>query len=191
ILLALSVLCRPGLALPKPRIEQAIFFGAVALAFFGLMAVRWFDIPIDDGQFRGVVGLLVGVSFLFLIIGELAPLLLRLYPGLLRGAWRSPLPVAAVIAFVLIANPQIVDAAGATTLRSFFGVYKISETSDGRFRLLTNGTTLHGGERLRDESGNPIAGRPEPIMYYYTRSAIAPGLYPARAQTTPIRYPAI
>jgi hypothetical protein len=191
ILLALSVLCRPGLALPKPRIEQAIFFGAVALAFLGLLAVRWFDIPIADGQFRLVAGVLLVASAVFFIIGELAPLLLKLDPGLLPVVWRDPLPVAAVIAFVLIANHQIIDAAGATTLRSFFGVYRISESSDGRFRLLTNGTTLHGGERIRDESGNPIAGRPEPIMYYYSGSAIAQVLDAARAQKTPIRYAVI
>jgi hypothetical protein len=191
ILLALSVLCRPGLELPKPRIEQAIFFGAVALAALGLLAVRWFDIPIDEGQFRWMVGLLLVASAVFFIIGELAPLLLKLDPGLLPVVWRDPLPVAAVIAFVLIANHQIIDVAGATTLRSFFGVYKISDTSDGRFRLLTNGTTLHGGERLRDEAGNPIAGRPEPIMYYYNGSAIAQVLDAARAQKTPIRYAVI
>jgi len=187
ILLALSVLCRPGLALPKPRIEQAIFFGAVVLAVLGLMAVRWFDIPIEDEQFRRVVGVLLVLSAVFFIIGELAPLVPKLDPA----PWRDPLPVAAVIAFVLIANHQIIDAADATMLRSFFGVYKISESSDGRFRMLTNGTTFHGGERLRDEAGNPIAGRPEPIMYYYTGSAIAQVLDAARAQKTPIRYAVI
>ena len=30
ILIALAVLCRPGLALPERRVEQAIFFGALA-----------------------------------------------------------------------------------------------------------------------------------------------------------------
>jgi hypothetical protein len=170
ILLALSLLCRPGLALPKPRFEQIVFFGAVALAVIALVAVRWLDIGIDEKQFNWVVGGLLVVSVLF---------------------WRDPLPFAAVVAFVLIANHEILDAAGARTLRSFFGVYKISESGDGRFRLLTHGTTLHGGERIRDEAGNPVTGRPEPIMYYYDGSAIAQVLDAARARTTPIRYAVI
>lgn len=42
--------------------------------------------------------------------------------------------------------------------RSFFGVYRVAETADGRFRLLINGTTLHGGQqRLADGSAGPIA----------------------------------
>ena len=45
-------------------------------------------------------------------------------------------------------------------MRSFFGVHKITETADGRFRLLSHGTTLHGGERIRDDDGKPITGRP-------------------------------
>jgi hypothetical protein len=170
ILLALSVLCRPALALPKPRVEQAIFFGAVALAVLGLIAVRRFNLPVDEQQFKWVVGGLLVVSVLF---------------------WRDPLPFAAVVAFVLVANHEIIDAAGATTLRSFFGVYKISESGDGRFRLLTHGTTLHGGERIRDEAGYPVTGRPEPIMYYYDGSAIAQVLDAARAGTNPIRYAVI
>jgi hypothetical protein len=191
ILLALSLLCRPGLSLPRPRFEQAILYGAAALAVFGLVAVRWFDIPVYEEQFRWAVALLLVVSLLFLIIGELAPLLLKLDPGLLPVAWRDPLPVAAIIALVLIANHEIIDVGDAQTLRSFFGVYKISESGDGRFRLLTHGTTLHGGERIRDEAGNPVTGRPEPIMYYYDGSAIAQVLDAARARTTPIRYAVI
>jgi hypothetical protein len=170
ILLALSLLCRPGLALPRPRLEQLIFFGAIALAVLALVAVRWLEIGIDEKQFDWVVGGLLVVSVLF---------------------WRDPLPFAAVVAFVLIANHEIIDAANARTLRSFFGVYKISESGDGRFRLLTNGTTLHGGERIRDEAGNPVTGRPDPIMYYYDGSAIAQVLDAARARITPIRYAVI
>ena len=39
--------------------------------------------------------------------------------------------------------------------------------------MLSHGTTLHGGQRIRDDEGNPVTGRPEPMMYYYDGSAIA------------------
>ena len=38
-------------------------------------------------------------------------------------------------------------------MRSFFGVHKIVDRRDGRFRVLQHGTTIHGAERLRDDRG--------------------------------------
>jgi hypothetical protein len=60
-------------------------------------------------------------------------------------------------------------------------VHKISETGDGRYRNLSHGTTLHGGQQIRDAQGKPITDRPKPIMYYYDGSAIAQTLNAARA----------
>jgi hypothetical protein len=60
------------------------------------------------------------------------------------------------------------------TVRSFFGVYKIYDTSDGRFRVLQNGTTIHGAQMLKDADYEPTGGRPEPLTYY------APGFGMAR-----------
>ncbi len=171
ILIALAVLCRPGLALPKLRIEQAAFFGAIAVAVIALVIVRVYEIDIDEKLYNWTVGALLVVSVLF---------------------WRDPLPFAAVVGFVLMANHFIIEVPGATTVRSFFGVAKIAETSDGRFRVLSHGTTLHGGQRIRDEAGNPVTGRPEPLMYYYDGSALAQVLDAARAQTGgAIRYAVI
>ena len=39
-------------------------------------------------------------------------------------------------------------------LRSFFGVNQVVETTDGRYRLLYHGTTLHGVERIADSGGD-------------------------------------
>jgi hypothetical protein len=103
--------------------------------------------------------------------------------------WRDPLPFAAIIGFVLLANHYVLDIGEITNLRSFFGVLKVSESADGRFRLLSHGTTLHGGQRIRDQNGNPITGRPEPIMYYYDGSAMAQLIDTTRARVGgPIRY---
>ena len=45
-------------------------------------------------------------------------------------------------------------------MRSFFGVHKVVESADGRFRMLYHGTTIHGAQRIRDDAGNPVTGRP-------------------------------
>src|SRR5262249_39739912 len=63
------------------------------------------------------------------------------------------------------------------------------ESPDGRFRLLSNGTTLHGAERIRDAAGNPVTGRPDILMYYYDGSAMAQVMDAVRARIGgPIRY---
>jgi len=170
ILIALAVLCRPGLALPKSYVEQIIFFGALAVAVLALVLFRAFQVEVDTDIFNWVVAALLIVTVLF---------------------WRDPLPFAAIIAFVLLANHYVLEVGGSRSVRSFFGVLKISESYDGRFRLLSHGTTLHGGQRIRDNDGNPITGRPEPIMYYYDGSAMAQILDAARARKKPIRYAVI
>jgi hypothetical protein len=53
------------------------------------------------------------------------------------------------------------------TTRSFFGVHQVVDTADGGHRLLLHGTTIHGAARLRNEFGGPVAGKPEPLTYYY------------------------
>ncbi|MEA2987725.1 MAG: hypothetical protein QOG83_436 [Alphaproteobacteria bacterium] len=170
ILIALAVLCRPGLALPARRSEQVIFFGAIAVAAAALLLFRAYALDIDENLYNWVVAALLVVTVLF---------------------WRDPLPFAAIVAFVLLANHVIIEISGATTVRSFFGVHKISETADGRFRTLSHGTTLHGGQRIRDANGAPITGRPEPLMYYYDGSALAQLIDAAHARSSPIRYAVI
>jgi len=67
-----------------------------------------------------------------------------------------------VFAFVMTALYQ----PGVTVIeraRSFFGVHKVVETVDGKYRLLYHGTTIHGAERI-SEAGSQ---RPEPLTYYY------------------------
>src|SRR3954471_10729470 len=54
ILIALAVLCRPGLALPQQRLEQVIFFGAIAIAAFAIFAFHEYSIPLNDHVFTWV-----------------------------------------------------------------------------------------------------------------------------------------
>jgi hypothetical protein len=63
---------------------------------------------------------------------------------------------------VLLVAAASTDVRGYTlvTERSFFGVSKVTSSQDGRFRVLMNGTTVHGVE-----STDPARWR-EPMVYY-------------------------
>jgi hypothetical protein len=62
------------------------------------------------------------------------------------------------------------------TTRSFFGTHRVVDTAGGAFRLLLDGTTLHGIQR----NGAP-GTRPTPIGYYYAGSPMAVSVQLARA----------
>jgi spermidine synthase len=82
-----------------------------------------------------------------------------------------------------------VDENGTVSVRSFFGVSRVADSEDGRFRILSHGTTLHGAERIRDQNGNPVSGRPDILMYYYDGSAMAQVMDVARTRKAgPISY---
>jgi spermidine synthase len=55
---------------------------------------------------------------------------------------------------------------GAASYRSFFGVNRVAESADGRFRVLMHGTTVHGAERIRNDDGTAYIGPPQPATYY-------------------------
>jgi spermidine synthase len=73
--------------------------------------------------------------------------------------------------------------AGVTTVetvRSFFGVHQVVETSDRTHRLLFHGTTVHGAERVRDAAGRPVSGIPVPLTYYYFGGPLSDAIDSAR-----------
>jgi hypothetical protein len=67
------------------------------------------------------------------------------------------------------------------TARSFFGVHRVAEVSEGRTRILYHGTTIHGAQRLRNEDGTPVGGSPRPLTYYYPEGPLAEAIDAARA----------
>lgn len=89
--------------------------------------------------------------------------------------------------FVLVVLGFVVTAfwrpglAPIETARSFFGIHRVVETSDGKARLLYHGTTIHGAQRLRNDDGTPVDGPPIPATYYYPGGPIAEGIRSARA----------
>jgi hypothetical protein len=172
ILIALAVLCRPGLALPIDRARRYLLFGGLAAAMGVLVVCQVYPVVLDAIPYNWAVATLLGAAVLL---------------------WRAPLAFAAVIGFVLLINHSIVDQAGAVSVRSFFGVSKVLDTADGQFRLLQHGTTLHGGQRIRESNGERAAiDPPELLLYYWDGSAIAQAFEAVRARVDgPIRFAVI
>ena len=56
--------------------------------------------------------------------------------------------------------------------RSYFGVYRVSQSEGGDFNVLTHGTTLHGAQRIRDNDGTLVSDT-TPGTYYYPGSPMA------------------
>jgi hypothetical protein len=172
ILIALAVLCRPGLALPRDRSRRYLLLGGIAAPAVVLVVCALYPVLIDAIPFDWAVGALLAASLLF---------------------WRASLPFAAVIGFVLLFNYGIVNATGGMFVRSFFGVTKIVETADRQFRLLQHGTTLHGGQRLYEADGQRATiDPPELLFYYWDGSAISETFEAVRARVDrPIRFAVI
>ncbi|HEX4025998.1 MAG TPA: fused MFS/spermidine synthase [Rhizomicrobium sp.] len=64
--------------------------------------------------------------------------------------------------------------------RSFYAAYKVADLPSGKFRVLYHGTTAHGGERIRDDQGRPVATRPERLTYYYNGGPFDDGIQAVR-----------
>jgi hypothetical protein len=168
ILIVLAALCRPGLALPHDRRGRQLVLGALAVIVLAMFAFYQFHPEFEETRFNWVIGLFLALGVLF---------------------WRAPVPFAATVAVALSINHTYVDVNGTTSVRSFFGVHKVADSEDGRFRILSHGTTLHGAERIRDGSGNPVSGAPDILMYYYDGSAMAQVMETVRARNAgAIRY---
>jgi hypothetical protein len=153
LLIVLAILCRPGLALPAtraPRIGWLLVLGAaVAITLLNV----GYQYGLDEKAFKAAIAGLLLVSILF---------------------WTDPLKFAAIIAVAfMVARLHDPGVGKREFVRSFFGVYKIEDSSDGTFRIFMHGTTEHGAQRIKDDQGQPITGRPEPLTYYHPTSPLA------------------
>lgn len=87
-----------------------------------------------------------------------------------RAAILALLGVAAIVVTLFAATSN----SDGYSERSFFGVSRVIDSPDGRHRLLIHGSTIHGGQKLRDDKGAKLA-RAEPIMYYHANGPMARG----------------
>src|SRR5262249_7061737 len=96
-----------------------------------------------------------------------------------RERYKAAFAVAIALAMVHVYRTE---EARYQSLRSFFGVHKIYDASEGEFRVLMHGTTVHGAQRLQDEDGDPVEGRPVPLTYYHKDSPMAATIKAVRAR---------
>jgi hypothetical protein len=108
--------------------------------------------------------------------------------------WRRKHP-AQLFALVLFAFSVTAfwqpDLERVETSRSFFGVHRVVEMGDGRFRVLFHGTTVHGAERILNDDGTPNTDRPEPLTYYYFGGPIWEAIDATRARKANMRVAAV
>lgn len=171
ILLLLAVLCRPGLTLPARGNGQYTLFVALAAGLAVLVAALAFDLRPEWSMIYVLVGLLIGITVRF---------------------WRAPLPFAAILGTMFIVNLAFRENQPIHLVRNFFGVLSVVDSSDGQYRGLWHGTTSQGTQKVRDDEGEPIKGRPEMISEFFEGAGIDQVFKAVQAKTGgPIAYAVI
>jgi spermidine synthase len=177
ILIVLALLCRPGWVWPS-GVYAPVFWIALAVAAAAALAPAFgFRVPVLSDLAPGnytymkwTIGLLLVVSILISF---------------------DSVKYAYIVAlcFLTIKAYENIDNRTRHTVRSFFGVHKINDSYDSRFRVLLHGTTIHGAQRIMTNDFKPVTGRPELTTYYYKSAAIAQAVAQTRLNKNgPINY---
>jgi SAM-dependent methyltransferase len=160
ILIVLAILCRPALTLADRRQTLSIALAFAIIALIIVVPATAFGYGLDDNFFYWSLGALLVLA-------------------LAASQLRNPLAFAAVIVLAfMVWRYYEVDL---DRVRSFFGVHKIVDRGDG-IRVLQNGTTIHGAERLSDVEAGPEV-KPLALTYYHANAATAQTVGAARART--------
>jgi hypothetical protein len=165
LLLALSMACRPGaLSFLFSRDRQRLKDELVVLwllAAVGVLIIWWLP----------TLASYVRLPLWILRAGATPMVVMVLAAILLVNVLHAPrqLVAAGLMCLALVTLPSAVRQADSQiTQRSFFGVYRVADTSDG-YRTLVHGTTLHGAQRVYDEEGKEVEDL-VPTTYYYPGS---------------------
>lgn len=146
ILIVAALLALPGMFAGGTRaVLRDLWPGLTAAAL--VIVLHLFDVRFAGDAGRPLQVLLIGSAGLMLIYVK-------------RPARFVGLVVFALVTTALYQPGETVIAQA----RSFFGVHKVAETTDKTHRLLFNGTTVHGAERI---GGDLDSRPPEPLTYYY------------------------
>jgi len=160
LLIIAAALCRPGLAWPRSKLNIAIWLVIIAGMAAMLYAAYVWRYEFYQGPFNLWIAALLALA-----------VALQRNVAIFAGA------IAASLLFVLLFGA---DAGKRDFVRSFFGVHKVMESDAGQFRILKHGTIEHGAQRIRDEYGKPVTGRPVASTYYHDKSPMAEGINAAR-----------
>lgn len=178
ILIVLALLCRPGWIWPTGKFSTVFFWLALAIiASVALAPAFGYRVPLLSDLAPG------NYTYMKWTIGALLVLSILISFDSVKYAY------IVALCFLTIKAYENIDSRTLHTLRSFFGVHKVTNSYDGRFRVLLHGTTIHGAQRMMTNDFKPYSGRPELTTYYYKSAAIAQAVAQARANKNgPINY---
>lgn len=166
--------------------EYPILIAAALLALPGVFAAR----PSGLRRAGPILAATAAVAIARLAIGGQVPAYADIVcklagvvlVGLIFLRRKQPAVVFALVAFAFVFTAAWTPGLNRIEMsRSFFGVHQVIDTADGDYRVLMHGTTIHGAERLRDENGVVLAGRPEPLTYYYPGGPLSESIELTRA----------
>jgi hypothetical protein len=171
LLIVAAALCRPGWVLRAGADARWFWIGALALAVLVLGPHFAFGYRFDYSGYGGVLIVLLAIAVLL--------------------ADNTPRHAAVIALAILFIWTYDSENDSRTSVRSFFGVHKIVDASDGEYRLLMHGTTIHGAQQIQAD-GKPIVGRPDPLTYYSVNSGIGQTIAAVRERKgAPVRIAAI
>lgn len=169
LLIVLGLLARPGMAGALADTVEVKSTGKLAASAALAILVLAMLAPFAGGA---------ASAFVFVVLLALA--------GLMANDRRRPLRLAshaAAMALAVALLPSSFNAGYAE--RSFFGVSRVTESVDGKLRLLMHGTTVHGAMLTSDieQAAKDAAAKPRPLTYYYPGSPMQRGVEAARIAT--------
>ena len=139
ILLALAVLCRPGLALPTDRRLRYALDGGLAAALILLFISNDRPVVLDTTTFNWTAAALLGACVL---------------------ASRAPLPFAAIVASPCSPIMPSSSGRGATFVRSFFGVAEVRKLPTASFVCCNTAPRCMAVNASARPTADRSAGRP-------------------------------
>ena len=177
ILIVLALLCRPGWVWPGGRWAPVFWVVLAIIAAAALAPAFGYRVPVLSDLAPG------NYTYMKWVIGFL------LVASILISFDSVKYAYIIALCFLTIKAYENIDSRTRHTLRSFFGVHKVTDSYDGRFRVLLHGTTIHGAQRVMTNDFKPATGRPELTTYYYKSAAIAQAVAQARVNKNgPINY---
>jgi spermidine synthase len=177
ILIVMALLCRPGWVWPNGRLAPVFWVLLAIVAAATLAPAFGYRVPVLSDLAPG------NYTYMKWAIGILLVVSILLSFDSVKYAY------VVALCFLTIKAYENIDNRTRHTLRSFFGVHKVTDSYDGRFRVLLHGTTIHGAQRVLTNDFKPYVGRPELTTYYYKSAAIAQAVAQARVNKNgPINY---
>ncbi len=84
---------------------------------------------------------------------------------------------------IILVYPYVsVEQLAIARERSLYGVSTVYAVENGRFHIMSHGTTEHGSQQWTDSDGARLTTRPEPTSYYYSNGPIGNAIRTVRSR---------